>query len=726
MKVMKPFVITTALMSSLFIGAEVVQPTSSSNASGEGDTNVDENSNIVLTESAAQVDNMPLMQSNFEVKNEPAFIDSLTLVNESLQQVLSLLEKWTDRILVIGSNLPKATFNLNIPMPLSREEAISVLKSVLSANGIGVTPLNDKALRIIPLNRAKNSSPEIIKREDLKAHAGSQEICCCLFRVNNLTAREAARIITPWLTPLSSSIVTLDKANSLFVTDYVSNLQQLDKIFSRIDKVGDVQESILFFNPKNTSAESLKKNFEGLQQGALKCYLLGNTSFAADKDTNLFIVITPKGNEPLIHQFVEKYDVNVDPLIQHHVFRIQHGSCKEMTELVKKLMQQQMQTGTENSATSNNANTFSKQLSIECDERLNAIVVYGTPSDIRQVEQLVKQLDVILPQVRIEVIIAEVKLTKGQASGLESFGYSVSRGYNGDARLPDGPYKTSHTFGNITTSALSSGTSGLKISKLKLPLINMDSVLNTAKMDNNISILSSPTLLTTHAREATLKITETRPYFSSIQTKAGATTSDPDVSNSTIEKVDAGIELVVKPLIGLNGVIQLEIDQKVDNFTTETTALAGSRAALPHINRREAKSFISVKSGEMLVLGGLKQKEVIDQQKKMFLLGDIPLVGNALFSGTTKEEVVKELIIFIRPFLLANEETAQSDTETFNSHLEPVLKEEVDAYKNDGRFSKKSIFTPKKGRSAQLNKKATLHGKRARLRQQKSIDQSNK
>ena len=719
MKVMKPFVITTALIGSLFIGVGVAQPTGTANdnvnldADSNQNTSQDLNLQSIDTNNVVEDNTVSFDPDTPNTKGEPIFIDSLTLVNESLQQVLTLLEKWTNRILVIGNNLPKATFNLNIPMPLSREEAISVLKSVLAANGIGVTPLNDKALRVLPLNRAKNSSPEIIKREDLSSNKGSQEVCCCLFRLNNLTAREAARIITPWLTPLTSSVVTLDKANSLFITDYVSNLKQLDKIFGRIDKVGDVQESILFFNPKNASAESLKKNFEELQKGALKCYLLGNTSFAADKDTNLFVVITPKGNEPIINQFFEKLDVNIDPLIQHRIFRIQHGFCKEMTEIVKKLMNQQNTSEATN--VNDNNGTFSKNLTIECDERLNAIVVYGTPSDIRQVEQLINQLDVVLPQVRIEVIIAEVKLSKGQASGLESFGYNVdakNRSANGIL----------NTFPNINSASLTSGNRAFSISNLTFPGLKMDSVFNTAKTNENVSILSSPTLLTTHAREATLKITETRPYFSSIQVKAGASGTEPDVSNNTIERVDAGIELVVKPLIGLNGTIQMEIDQKIDNFTAEATTVGGGKSAvtLPHINRREAKSFISVKSGEMLVLGGLKQKEVTNQKRKMFLFGELPIVGETLFSSNTKEEIVKELIIFIRPFLLADNENAKVDTENFRTQLEPVLNNEVESYKNDGRFSKKSIFDVKKCRSAKLHKPATLHGKRLRLQQQKN------
>lgn len=680
---LKPFAITTAIMGSVFMGADAIRPQS---------TSEDEN-----TEATEYTQNLTVQQ---ESKHESdTFINSLTLVNESLQSMLSLLERWTGKILIIGSNLPNATFNLNIPMPLTRDEAVSVLKSLLSANGIGVTPVNDKTLKISPINRAKSNSPEIISREALKSRSGSQEICCCLFRVNNLTAREASRIVMPWLTPLTSSIVTLDKANSLFVTDILSNLQQLDKILQNIDKVGNVQESILFFNPKNTSAESLKQNFEDLQKGALKCYLLGTTSFAADKATNLFTVVTPKGNEPLIRQFVAKLDVNIDPLVQHHVFRIQHGSAKDTTELVKKLMQQQKQLSNTAGVTNTNTEAFSQNLSIECDERLNAIVAYGTPSDIRQIQHLVDQLDVILPQVRIEVVIAEVSLIKGQASGLETFGYN-----NLVENKPSSQNKIS-----IAGGMMVGGSNIFKIEQLNFKKFGMDVVFNTAKTNSNVSILSSPTLLTTHAREALLKITETRPYLSSIQTKLE--TSSADISNQTIEKVDAGIELTVKPLIGMNGMIQLEIDQKVDSFGA--TSKIGN-AELPRINRREAKSFVSVQSGEMIVLAGLKKRELNDTKKKMFLVGDIPFIGDALFTSKGKEEDITEMIIFIRPVLLKNPEEVQNDFSAYKSNLSTDTQEEINAYIKDGSFSKKDIFETKKRRHVVHPQ---LHGKRLRARQ---------
>ena len=630
-------------------------------------------------------------------KDKETFIDSLSLVDETLEQSLALLGKWEgDKSVIKADGLPKTPVNLEISKPTSREEAVAMMKSALAANKVAVVPMGD-TLRAVPINQAKSSAPRILNREDLPTMASSQEVCCCMFRLEHLTAREGARTVMPWVTPLTSSVVALDKANALFVTDSLVNLQQLNNIFAQIDRSDGVKDSIMWFHPKNASVESLKTSFEDLQKGALKYWLVGRTSFASDKNTNSLVVVTPKSNEPMIREFFEKLDATVDPLIQHRVFRIQHGSSKEITELIKRLMSQQKET---NSGTQAGASTaaFSEKLSIECDERLNAIVAYGTPSDIRQIQSLLDQLDIVLPQIRLEVVIAEVRLTDGQASGLESFGFKHGDGvitkasWNQDGRESKtyAPFTNQLAPGAASIPGVTSPILSGLVNWGKHSRVTIDGVLNAAKTNQNIKIVSSPTLLTTHAREATLSVVETRPYIKALQTKAGSGANDADVSNSTVDQVDAGIVLTIKPWIGTDGTVQLEVDQKIDNFTANSMSVGSSnnRVTIPYINKRQIKSFVTAKSGEMIVLGGLKKKETTRTKRKTFLLGDLPGIGE-LFTGKGKSEETTEMIVFIRPVLLSNNEAVREDTELYKANLTPKMQDEVNTYEETGRFSDK-------------------------------------
>src|SRR5207302_1632430 len=57
--------------------------------------------------------------------------------------------------------------------------------------------------------------------------------------------------------------------------------------------------------------------------------------------------------------------------------------------------------------------------------RSNSIVVSGTVDDIRLIRELVDKIDVLLAQVRIEVVIAEVTLGDSQTSGIDALGLQV-------------------------------------------------------------------------------------------------------------------------------------------------------------------------------------------------------------------------------------------------------------------------------------------------------------
>ena len=108
-------------------------------------------------------------------------------------------------------------------------------------------------------------------------------------------------------------------------------------------------------------------------------------------------------------------------------------------------------------------------------------------------------------------------------------------------------------------------------------------------------------------------------------------------------------------------------------------------------------------------------------KKKMFILGDIPLVGDALFSSKSKAENVTEMIIFIRPFLLNSDTDAQENSDAYRKTLVSETQEEVDSYMDTGNFSKKDIFQTKKRRHVT---RPTVHGKRLKANIDKAASKS--
>jgi len=275
---------------------------------------------------------------------------------------------------------------------------------------------------------------------------------------------------------------------------------------------------------------------------------------------------------------------------------------------------------------------FSPFLTILPEERSNALIVAGTEQDITQIRQLVERIDILLAQVRIEVVIAEVTLTDAATSGINTLGLKIVNdklvGFNSSGA----------GFSNISgvfTNAADGSTQ-----------LSADIALVTTPRKNNTVILSVPTIITTHNKEANIFVGEQRPVISSYLNDAGGgSTIGGSGYRSTVTSKDIGIELTVKPLIGNDGSVQLEITQEVNDVLGEILIDGNEQ---PRIGRRATKSFISVKSGETIVLGGLQRHSKTRSTNR---LGPIPIIGD-LLGSRSRDDTRTDLVFFLRPYVL--------------------------------------------------------------------------
>ena len=317
-----------------------------------------------------------------------------------------------------------------------------------------------------------------------------------------------------------------------------------------------------------------------------------------------------------------------------------------------------------------NALQFSEYITLVPDERSNAIVVYGTESDIRQIGSVINKLDIVLNQVKIDVIITEVKLNANQVSGLSTFGlsYSLTEREIGGTNVSQG-WAGSTSMWNLSDSdgspfAITADERGFS------------AVFNVAERNNSVKVLSAPTVVTTHNQKASIVVSEQRPIIKGTTSYA----TDSPTTKSEVEYKDIGIQLYVTPYIGENGVVQMEIEQTVSTVTGNTT-IDGNQQ--PIIGKREAKSYVSAKDGETRVLGGLQQTSKTDTDGAVWLLSDIPLIGD-WFKPASDQRERTELIIFIRPTLIKSQ--AHNKELTQKEMGKSEVGTEVQRYFDTGRF----------------------------------------
>lgn len=595
---------------------------------------------------------------------QPRGASPLALVGADANTFLDHYENLSGKPIMRPQSLanPPMSFDSRNIM-LNDQEKLEVIETMLALNGIGLTEVGDKFLKAFNASTGSKSVTRMLEGSALDMPP-SQHVFSRLIELEYLSTAEAAASLQHFASE-TANIVELPKANALFISDMVLNLQRMEEMLKRIDAPQQLREELIFMPIQHVSVGDIVSQLQAMQGSSLSAYLEGSTSFEADERTNQLIIVTHPGNLPLIEKIVNGLDKDVAPLTHSEVFTVSNAEATTVAELINEIISGQQDNedlapGTNNQNGANNpqqpdnspianqpqqqtnrSNTtgedssgqklqFSEYVNIVADERSNSIVAYGTTSDLIHIKDLVEKIDVLLAQVQIEVVIAEVTLSDDQVRGIESFG--INAGSTEDWQLVN---LTGPSSANLGSAFTIGGT---------LPEFSMETVFNTAQRNSRVNVLSAPTIITTHNQEATINVGETRPIITSTQTSQ----TDTATTRSTISQEDIGIELTVKPLIGSNGVIQMEIEQKVEKVTGTTQIDSNEQ---PIIGTREAKSFVSIRDREMLIMGGLQEIESTETEGRMFLIGYIPIIGDLLKSDT-ETRIVRELIIFIRPTIL--------------------------------------------------------------------------
>lgn len=600
----------------------------------------------------------------------------LKLPDADIDTILSTLELYTGKVILRPAALPTATYNLRIDKKIPKSEAITYLLTILSLNQIGVAPMGDNALKVVNLTVTRTEAPEMITGSAF-SQPSSGKIATKIFQLEFMRVQEFAGMVQSMLNPNLQGLVQLAGANAAIITDTVSNLQRIELLLRDLDRpTGGMQPK--FYTLKSAKASDLVGKLRTILQGALQLQLGQATTYSADDRTNQIVVVTDPRLYPFFDELINKLDGKSDPNTRNEVIYLKHAEATKVSTLLTQLVQGQTAASQKNNAQSvrpgqvgpapatpgvpvpgqpvapaavnipgvdsllgSGSNEFSGLVTIIPDERSNAVVVSGTVDDIRLLSALIEKIDTILAQVRLEVVIAEVTLDDNSTTGIGALGLKLDGdkliGFSGAATGAG----LSITNGTVTRPTGTNSISG--------PWdLAGEIAISATPRKNNTNILSSPSITTTHNKEAIFFFGETRPVISgttSTPTTGGTTTGFSTQSN--IQQQEIGTKITVKPLIGIDGTVQLDIKQDISDVTG-TVQIDNNTQYI--IGKRQTTSYVTARSGQTLVLAGYQKDK---DSKNTSRLGPIPIIGD-LLGGRTKAKNRVELVIFLRPVVLTN------------------------------------------------------------------------
>lgn len=663
----------------------------------------------------AQNNSVPLEPT---IEDPDAIIDLIVLTDETAIQVLELLEQLTGKIILRRQDIPATKINFNSRGPLKKSEAILALESLLSLNGVMLTDMGGRFLKAVPASNPSSQVPNMIMGSTLEKES-SQQIYAKLFKLDYLVADQTTTgIISPFLSP-NNNLTIFPKSNAYLITDALINLQRIESLLAEMDKPEKVREEIEFIKLEYIQASDMQSQLSTLIEGSLKSYLQGNTKVTADERTNQLIIVTHPANLTIIQSVIDNIDIDAAPLTASEVYPLKQAKAEEVVKIIDEIITGQRKSREEDAKTSsteiriettptaetttatlNNANNASLQFSdfvgLSADERTNAIVAYGTQQDLKTIEALIQKIDIPLPQVRIEAIITEVRLSEEQSTGLENFNLifdtiDKTESLGTKLQFSDAGVQTS------TINTVDGSETIITNTPIHIGNFTLTGLLEIAEQDSDVKVLSTPSIVVSHNEEGVINVSESRPIVTGTTSSTNTAGSSTNLRD-TVEYRDIGIQLEVTPLIGSDGSIQIEIEQSADQIAGSVTVNDNPQ---PIIGKREANSTITVQDGQIAVLAGLQQNKIDNSGTYFPLIGRLPIIKNIL-SGTSKNYDRTELIIFIRPTIVRNPiEANKITTNILDNYEEGEIIENYletgtirDIYMKGSRLSPKKKETP--------------------------------
>lgn len=159
-----------------------------------------------------------------------------------------------------------------------------------------------------------------------------------------------------------------------------------------------------------------------------------------------------------------------------------------------------------------------------------------------------------------------------------------------------------------------------------------------------VEVLSRPSIMARNNQEAVIVVGDEVPFITNSRTDALGQL------NNTITYDDVGIILRVTPFITSEGTVEMIVAPQISQLTERTVPIS-STASAPVIAKRSAETVVVTPNGQTVVIGGLMETQRTESVRKVPILGDIPLIGLA-FKRTVKENVKRELLIFLTPYIV--------------------------------------------------------------------------
>jgi general secretion pathway protein D len=527
---------------------------------------------------------------------------------------------------------------------LNEEQYYHFFLSVLEVYGYAVVPLGDNNYKVVRSAVAKTSGVKVL---DDNSGIGD-EMITRVVPVKNVSVRELSPLLRGLIDSQGSgNVVHYEPSNVILITGRARVVSRLVEIINRVDKAGNQEIEVVKLDHAscNEVVRVVMSLIKDDRSGAANSPLL-TPKVVADERTNSVIVSGEPSARERVIKIIQKLDTEQEATGNTKVFYLRYANATSVLETLTGISKSL--TGKEGQA-SNGSNQA--KINIYANEDTNSIIVNADPSYLKEIEAIIRKLDIRRAQVLVEALIVEISDETSASLGVQWGVLTDQNEIGGLVQSGTAGPSLSYMWDSDSESAnmmnVAGSISGGAIGFYKG---NWFGLLNMVRADSRNDVLSTPSIITLDNEEAEFNVGQEVP----VKTGSQQSTSS-DYVYSTIERKTVGTKLKFVPQINEGDSVLLTIEQEVSSVAANTESNENGET----FDLRTIKNSVLVKSGDTVVLGGLMDEKTTEIVSKVPILGDIPLIGE-LFKQTSSSKAKRNLMVFIKPIILRNDDDYSS------------------------------------------------------------------
>ncbi|MGF1510236.1 MAG: type II secretion system secretin GspD [Myxococcota bacterium] len=630
-----------------------------------------------------------------------------------VEELVKAISKITCKNFILTQKIRSQKMEILTSTPIGPGEIWRAFLSALEANDITVSRAGNYYKLVQSAEAYRTTAP--VFDEEAQIPLDERFITKVVRLKHGGDVDQAVNYLNQFKSARAGQIFPHKPSNTIIITDFASMVDRLLRILDEIDQPGALEQVHVVpvqFASASEVAEKLNQIFQPDQAGTQtrttrrssgararsgqdnqaqtkegagasdpeESTAASVSKILADDRTNKLIIIASEQALGQILSLMRELDVPEDSTQgQIHVLRLSHADAEELSSTLASLAQnqqqnlqpgrrraagQQQQTPTSPSA----AALFQGEVRVTADAATNSLVITASKADFSSMQRVIEKLDVPRFQVFVEAVIMEVSTNNDRTLGVGWHG-GVSPTIGGE----ESPIVLSNTpTADLSSLAISQNPLGLAsllglagalrgptldgtedIVQGGIPAIGV--VIQALQGQNDVNVISTPHLLTIDNEEAEIQVNEQRPFPSGLTLGGlgGLQQGDTNLPVGSLglnavnfNREDVGLTLKLRPQINDEDFVRLEIEQELSD-------VAGIDQVTGQVitSNRSAQTVVVVRNQDSVVIGGLVRDRETQDESKLPLFGDIPLIG-WLFKRQQKTVEKTNLLLIITPYII--------------------------------------------------------------------------